>query len=105
MARKYQELRDTMGPERRARVDARVQAALKEMPLNALRKARQLTQATLSEAMQISQGDVSKLEQRTDCYVSTLRSYVAAMGGELDITARFKDGETIRITQFRELDE
>jgi hypothetical protein len=98
MARKYRELRDRMSPERQARVDARVTA----MPLSALRKSRQLTQHGLSQTMEISQGDVSKLEQRTDCYVSTLRNYVRAVGGELEMIARFPDGKTVRISQFEE---
>jgi hypothetical protein len=98
MARKYRELRDRMSPDRRARVDARVAA----MPLSALRKSRQLTQLGLSQTMEISQGDVSKLEQRTDCYVSTLRNYVRAVGGELEMIARFPDGRAVRISQFEE---
>jgi hypothetical protein len=87
-----------MSPDRQARVDARVKA----MPLSALRKSRQLTQHSLSQTMEISQGDVSKLEQRTDCYVSTLRNYVRAVGGELEMIARFPDGKAVRISQFEE---
>jgi hypothetical protein len=52
--------------------------------------------------MRTSQSEVSKLEQRTDTYVSTLRSYVRALGGELDIVARFPDGE-VRISQFADI--
>ena len=103
MAKKFSELRDKMSPERRARVEARVQTALKEMPLHELRRARDLTQMTLAKAMGTSQGEVSKIEQRTDVYVSTLRSYLEAMGGELEIVARFPDG-AVRISQFGELD-
>ena len=51
MAKKFSELRNKMSPERRARVEARVQAALKEMPLHELRRARDLTQTTLAKAM------------------------------------------------------
>ena len=102
MARKYQELRDRMAPDRRARVEARVRAAIREMPLNELRRAKEMTQSTLATAMGISQGDVSKIEQRTDCYLSTLRNYIEALGGQLDIMARFKDGD-VKITQFSEV--
>ncbi len=49
--------------------------------------------------MQTTQSEVSKLEQRTDTYVSTLHSYIRALGGELDIVARFPDG-CVRISQF-----
>lgn len=69
-----------MSPERRARVEARVQAALKEMPLHELRRAHDLTQVTLAKVMETSQGEVSKIEQRTDVYLSTLRHYLQAMG-------------------------
>jgi DNA-binding transcriptional regulator YiaG len=103
VAKKFSELRDKMSKERRARVEARVQAALEEMPLHELRRARDLTQMTMAKAMRTSQGEVSKIEQRTDVYVSTLRSYLEAMGGELEIVARFPDG-AVKISQFGELD-
>ncbi|MDA1035887.1 MAG: XRE family transcriptional regulator [Chloroflexi bacterium] len=103
MARKYQELRDKMPAESRARVEARVQAAIAEMPLNELRRARDLTQATLATTMETSQSEISKIEQRTDCYVSTLRNYIEAMGGELDIVARFRDGGIVKVSQFSDL--
>ena len=60
-----------------------------------------MTQATIAATMDRSQGEVSQLERRTDCYVSTLRSYIEAMGGELDIVARFNDG-AVKISQFSE---
>jgi DNA-binding XRE family transcriptional regulator len=102
MPRKFQELVDKMSPARRAKVDARVQKTLAEMPLNELRRARDMTQATLASLMDTNQGEVSKIEQRTDCYVSTLRSYIEAMGGELEIVARFPDGQ-VKVNQFSEL--
>jgi helix-turn-helix protein len=102
MARKFAELRAKMSPDRRARNEARTQELLAEMPLNELRRARDLTQVTLAQAMGTAQGEISKIEQRTDCYVSTLRSYIEAMGGELEIVARFPDG-AVKISQFGEL--
>jgi transcriptional regulator with XRE-family HTH domain len=72
------------------------------MPLNELRRARSFTQDELATAMRTSQSEVSKLEQRTDTYISTLRNYVRALGGELDIVARFPDGE-VRISQFADI--
>jgi transcriptional regulator with XRE-family HTH domain len=74
---------------------------LAEMPLNELRAARQLTQESLAKSLGINQAAVSKMERRTDMYISTLRQFVVAMGGELEITARFPDG-AIRIQQFEE---
>lgn len=102
MARKFSELRSKMTPEARARVDARVVAALQQLPLLELRKARNLSQQKLAEALETTQGEVSKIEHRTDLYLSTLRGYIEAMGGELDIIARFKDG-AVRISTFQDL--
>lgn len=104
MARKFSELTAKMEPERRARVEARVQAALAEMPLQELRKARELSQVQLAKALETSQSEVSKIERRTDLYVGMLRSYIEAMGGQLELIARFPDG-TVRINQFRDLEE
>ena len=72
MARNFKELQAKMDPERRARVERRVQVALKAMPLEGLRDARQLTQAQFAQVLQVSQGAVSKVERRTDMYISTL---------------------------------
>ena len=99
MARNFKELREKMDPARRARVELRVQEALQAMPLDELREARELTQVQLAQVLQVSQGAVSKVERRTDMYISTLRSYVEAMGGNLHITASFPEGE-VRINQF-----
>ncbi len=60
--------------------------------LGEIRRARQMTQETLAETLGMSQSEVSKVEHRTDVYVSTLRRYIEAMGGELEIVARFPDG-------------
>lgn len=104
MAKKFRDLVDaTMTPEAQTRAGARTAAMLAEMPLNELRRARQLSQETLARELGATQPEVSKLERRTDMYVSTLRRYIEAMGGELEITARFPDG-AVRITQFRDLD-
>jgi transcriptional regulator with XRE-family HTH domain len=90
-----------MSPERRARVEERVRKALQEMALDELRSARRLTQTELAEVLRVDQGSISKLERRTDMYISTLRRYVEAMGGSLQIRAVFPDGE-VQITQFQE---
>ena len=72
------------------------------MPLDELRKARQMTQAKLAQSLGVNQGEVSKIEHRTDLYLSTLSEYVEALGGRLEIRAVFPDRE-VRITQFEEL--
>jgi hypothetical protein len=65
-------------------------------------KGRELTQTRIVGELHIGQGDVSKLERRTDMYVSTLVSYFEAVGADLEIRAVFPDGHAVRITQFSE---
>lgn len=102
MARNFKELRESMDPVRRARVEKRVQETLRAMPLDELREAREFTQTQLAQVLQVSQGAVSKVERRTDMYISTLRSYVRAIGGDLQIRAVFPEGEVL-IDQFEDL--
>ena len=99
MAKKFRELMADWSPERVAAVEARTQEMLREMPLVELRRQLNLTQEALATVLGTSQASVSKLERRSDIYLSTLRRYVEAMGGELEITARFPDGE-IRLDQW-----
>ena len=93
MARSFKELEAKMSPESRARVAARVKEEMAKMPLYQLRNAREMTQTRLAEILNVDQGSISKLEKRTDMYISTLRSYVEAMGGTLEVRAVFPDGE------------
>jgi DNA-binding XRE family transcriptional regulator len=93
MARNFRELEAKMGPERVAAARARARKIIEEMPLQQLRNAREMTQTRLAEVLEMDQGNISKLEKRTDMYLSTLRSYVEAMGGVLEIRAVFPDGE------------
>jgi transcriptional regulator with XRE-family HTH domain len=61
--------------------------------LSQLRHARRLTQNQLATALGVSQAQVSRIENQADLYLSTLRSYVEAMGGELQLRAVFPDGQ------------
>lgn len=103
MAKKFSELRAQMSPESQARAQAKAQAMLAEMPLNELRQARGLSQKMLAEVLQVQQPSIAKMEKRTDMYISTLRSHIEAMGGKLEIVARFPDG-AVKISNFSELD-
>lgn len=78
------------------------QGTLAAMPLDALRDARRLTQVQMAQLLKISQGAVSKVERRTDMFVSTLRNYVRAIGGDLEIRAVFPEGDVL-IDQFSTL--
>ena len=102
MPHHYSRLRAKLDPKAQSHARRRAQELMLAMPLNELRRARRFTQDELATAMQTSQSEVSKLEQRTDTYISTLRNYVRALGGELDIVARFPDGE-VRISQFADI--
>ena len=104
MGKKFRDLAArTMSADSRARAAARTKALLAEMHLNELRRARELSQQALAERLGTTQPEVSRIESRTDMYLSTLRRFVEAMGGELVIVAEFPDG-AVRISQFAELD-
>ena len=90
---KWSELQAKMSPALRAEVNRRVKEELAKMPLYELRAARHLTQQQLAKTLNMSQAAVSQMEQRTDLYLSTLRNFVEAMGGELEIHAVFADGK------------
>jgi transcriptional regulator with XRE-family HTH domain len=103
MSKSLKEKLDALSPERRKRVKARADELIaKEMTLRDLRKARQLTQQRVAELMNISQDNVSRLEQRSDLLLSTLRSYVEAMGGEFHMTAKFPNRPAVELIGFVE---
>lgn len=105
MARPFKELRDRMTPEARERVDQRVRETLLEMTLQQLRqRVSGLTQTQLAEIMEVTQGAISQLEKRQDVLLSKLAGYVHALGGDLELIARFPDSD-VRITQFDTEDE
>ena len=104
MAKKFSDLRAKMNPEAQKRAAAMAQTMLDEMPLNELRQARGLSQKMLAELLQVQQPSIANIEKRTDMYLSTLRSHIEAMGGELDVVARFPDG-TVKISHFSDLDK
>ena len=102
MAKKFQELRGKMSAGAREVSDAEHRRLVEEMSLHQLRKARELTQTKIAEELHMGQGDVSKLERRTDMYVGTLASYLQAVGDDLEIRAVFPNGRAVKITQFSE---
>lgn len=92
MSKSLDEKWNELGPQRRKKVEARAAALIaEEMSLRELRRARRLTQKRMAEKLHIGQEGVSRLEQRSDLLISTLRSYVEAMGGNLSIVAQFPD--------------
>ena len=105
MARKFSELRARMSPAARAQSEREFKQMVEEMPLRKLRAARELTQENLASVLHVKQSEISKIERRTDMYLSTLASYVKAMGGTLEVRAAFPDGEIVKISQFESLTE
>lgn len=103
MAKNFSELEAGMSPESLARSDARYHELLAEMPLHELRRARGLSQKALAEVLHVQQPSIAKMERRTDMYISTLRSHIEAMGGELEIVARFPEG-AVKIENFTALE-
>ncbi|MCZ0738658.1 XRE family transcriptional regulator [Phreatobacter sp. AB_2022a] len=100
--RSFNELRQGMSAERRARNADATQTMLQEMALHELRQAREKSQVELARDLHVGQPAVAKMEQRADMYVSNLRRYVEALGGKLEITARFPDA-SVTIKNFGEL--
>jgi hypothetical protein len=76
---------------------------LEELSLSAIREALRHSQIELADKLGIQQPAVSKIERQTDLYLSRLRNYITAVGGELEILARFPDLDPVRITQFKPL--
>ena len=90
-------------PARRRKIEDRaVELIAEEMTLRELRKARQLTQVSVARELGISQDGVSRLEQRSDLLLSTLRKTVEAMGGRLSLIARFPDRPPVELSGIAE---
>jgi len=101
-AKKFSVLREKMPPKARAKANAMAAQMIKELPLNELRNARNTTQENLANILEIKQPAVAKMEKRTDMYISTLRNYIEATGGQLRIIASFPEGDVL-INQFSDL--
>ena len=96
---RFDELTKDFTAPRRRRVDKIKTELRAELRLRELRQARELTQQQVAERLNVKQPAIAKLEQRTDVYLSSLRSYIEAVGGKLQIVAVFPDSE-FEITTF-----
>lgn len=93
MAKSFDELvRRTTTGETRRRAARRTQELLAELVMSELRSARGKSQTELAELLGVKQPSLSKLEKQTDMQISTLRKIIAALGGRLEIVARFPQG-------------
>lgn len=102
MAKNFELLRAGMSPDARARSEAKANKMIQALALDELREARHLTQVRLATMLRVNQSAISKLERRTDMYVSTLHHMIEAMGGSLEIRAIFPEGIS-RLSQFSRL--
>jgi len=94
-----------VSPARRKKIENRVaRLVAEELSLRELRRAHKLTQERIAETLGIGQDQVSRLEQRTDLLISTLRSYVEAMGGRLTLVAEFPDHKPVVLSGIAALD-
>jgi hypothetical protein len=100
MPRTLNEVIATLPKGERAKIEARARELIaEEMSLQALRKAIGKTQTAIAKRLKVGQDAVSKLETRSDMYISTLRGFIKAMGGELELVARFPDRPPIRLEE------
>ena len=105
MARNYKELQAKMDPVSVADNRVRIREELQRMALEELRCAKQATQTDMADLLAVPQSSISRIEQRADMYLSTLRSYIQLMGGELRIQALFPDGGTVIINRFGDYED
>ena len=100
MPRTLNEVIASLPQAERAMIKARARELIaEEMSLQDLRKAIGKTQTAIAKRLKVGQDAVSKLETRSDMYISTLRSVLEAMGGELELVARFPDRPPVRIQE------
>src|SRR5207302_1954627 len=98
MAKSWAQIRkkSKLTPAQRGAVDRRVGRELLEMSLREMRELAGKTQIEVAAVIEKTQGELSRLERRDDYFLSTLRRYIEALGGELEVIARFGD-KTVRL--------
>ena len=100
MGRTLNEMISALPKQRRARIDAQYRELKEDVEnLRALRKLAGKAQAEIATALKIKQPSVSKIEKQTDMYLSTLRGYVEAIGGELDLIVRLPSRRPMHVRQ------
>jgi|FLOH01.1.fsa_nt_gi transcriptional regulator with XRE-family HTH domain len=102
MAKQFNMLLKDMSDVRKQRIDTKKQDILYEIDLQGVRKALKLTQNQLAATLKVNQAAVSKMENQSDMFISTLRRFLEAMGANLKIVAEFPDQQIV-INQFEEL--
>src|SRR6266849_5138642 len=104
MGRTLSKMIDALPKQRRERIDARYRELRDDVEsLRELRKVAGKAQADIAATLKIKQPSVSKIEKQTDMYLSTLRSYVEAVGGKLDLVVRMPSRRAMHLTQLDEV--
>ena len=99
MSKLIHNLPDKVSPRAKIQGEAKPRSLVQEMPLAELRQSKNLSQEQIAGSLNVNQATISKLERRTDMFISTLRNFLKAMGGDLEITAHFPEG-SVKISQF-----
>jgi DNA-binding XRE family transcriptional regulator len=106
MGRTLREKLDTLDAGRRDRIEAEADRLHTEyLTLQELRKAKAMTQVQLADVLGIQQATVAKYERQSDLLLSTLSSYVKAMGGKLDLVVQFPGKEPVKLDGIGEMEE
>jgi DNA-binding XRE family transcriptional regulator len=101
MYKTLDEVMSELSPERKARVEKRGRELVREeMTLQALRRQLEITQEDMAERLEVRQGNVSKVENRSDMLISTLRAYLEAMGGRLELVVHLPGRAPVTIEGF-----
>lgn len=93
MSKPFKNLVNKMSPAAQKKALAKTESLLKEIPLQELRRGRSVSQEYLATALATKQANISRMERRADMCVSTLRNYIEAMGGKLNVIAEFPEGK------------
>jgi DNA-binding transcriptional regulator YiaG len=102
MAKNFQELRAGISSTAKAASAAEHQRLVEQMSMLQFRKARKLTHVKIAEDLHLGQDNLYEWERRAEMCVSTLASYLEAVGADPEIRAVFPDGRAVKITQFSE---
>jgi DNA-binding XRE family transcriptional regulator len=106
MATTLKEKMNALDAKRRKKVQARAAELIaEEMSLRDLRRALEMTQVRMAEVLGIGQDGVSRIEKRSDLLLSTLRSYIEAMGGKLQLVAEFPDRPPVVLSSISDVEE
>ena len=97
----FSALTEDMSQERRAKIEARKLDLREDMALRELRKAIGASQERLAEALDVNQPAIAKMERRNDIRIQSLRRMIEAMGGDLEVRAKFPDFE-VTLSDYKE---